>query len=165
MTGRPSDAARRGWRQAIRAAAAAALLTLAGCIYDVPVTASATRNVDARLTGDWVSDDGKETLKIRELNGTTYLLLLNGDPFRAYHSDYAGVPFVTVQDLDGPAQRFAYVKYTLSADGRRLVAWAVDADTVPKTVKTSGEVRRLLRANAANPKLFVDEPLAFNRRK
>src|SRR5256885_4377109 len=82
----------------VRWLAAAAVCVLAGCIYDVPITASGTRNIDAKLLGDWRSKDGKEQLKIRELNGTTYLLLLNGDPFRAYHSDFAGVAFLSVQD-------------------------------------------------------------------
>jgi hypothetical protein len=145
--------------------AACAACLLAGCIYDVPVTASATRNIDARLVGDWTSADGKENVKIRELNSTTYLVLLNGDPFRAYHSDLAGVNFVTVQDLDGPAQKFAYLKYALSADGQKLTVHAVNADTIPDTVKTSGEVRRLLRKNLANPKLFADEPLELIKRK
>jgi hypothetical protein len=138
---------------------------LAGCIYDVPVTASATRNIDARLIGDWTSEDGKENLKVRELTGTTYLLLLNGDPFRAYHSDFAGVSFVTVQDLNGPERKYAYLKYALSADGRKLTAWSVNSDTIPGSVRTSGEARRLLRQNLANPKLYVEEPLELVKRK
>ena len=93
----------------------------------------ATRNIDTRLIGDWSSDDGQEKLAVRELTGTTYLLLLNGDPFRAYHSDFAGVAFVTVQDLDGRDRKYAYLKYALSPDGQRLTAWAVNTDTIPKT--------------------------------
>lgn len=146
-------------------AAALAAVSLAGCIYDVPVTAGATRNIDARLVGDWASADGKENVRIRELNGTTYLVLLNGDPFRVYHSDHAGVSFVTAQDLDGPVQKFAYLKYALSADGQKLTVYAVNAETIPKTLKTSGEARRLLRQNLANPKLFVDDPLELVKRK
>ena len=96
-------------RPLLRWLAVAAVCALAGCVYDVPITASGTRNIDAKLLGDWRSKDGKEQLKIRELNGTTYLLLLNGDPFRAYHSDFAGVPFVSVQDLDKP-EHFRLVK-------------------------------------------------------
>ena len=41
----------------------AAMATLSGCIYDAPLTANGTRRVDARLVGDWTSDDGKENLK------------------------------------------------------------------------------------------------------
>jgi hypothetical protein len=148
----------------LRRVAVLAACLLTACIYDVPITASATRNVDARLVGDWASEDGKENLKIRELNGTTYLLLLNGDPFRAYHSDFAGVPLVTVQ-VDGPAQKFAYLKYTLSEDGKRLTALAISSETMPKTVRTSVWVRKLLRQNLANPKLYSHEPLVLVKRK
>ncbi len=98
----------------------AAMATLAGCIYDAPLTANGTRRVDARLVGDWTSEDGKENLKVRALDPTTYLLILNGDPFRAWHSDFAELPFVTVQDLDDPARKYAYLKYALSDDGQHL---------------------------------------------
>jgi hypothetical protein len=157
-------AGRQGMR-AWRWFAILAACVLAGCIYDVPITASGTRNIDARIVGDWSSEDGKENLKVRELTGTTYLLLLNGDPFRAYHSDFAGVAFVTVQDLNGPERKYAYLKYALSADGRKLTAWAVNSDTIPKNVRTSGEARRLVRQNLANAKLYVDEPLELVKRK
>ena len=139
--------------------------TLAGCIYDAPLTASATRRVDARLVGDWTSDDGKENLKVRALDPTTYLLILNGDPFRAWHSDFAEVPFVTVQDLDDPARKYAYIKYALSDDGQRITAYAVNSEIVPGTLKSSSEARRRVRTSLDNPKLFVDEPLELVRRK
>ncbi|MEO5764663.1 MAG: hypothetical protein ABIR52_05080 [Casimicrobiaceae bacterium] len=141
------------------------VVALAGCIYDAPLTANATHRVDARLVGDWSSDDGKELLKVRTLDNTTYLLVLNGDPFRAWHSDFADTPFVTVQDLDAPSRKYAYLKYALSDDGTRLTAFAVNTDLIPATLKSSSEARRLVRANLDNPKLFVDEPLAFVRRK
>jgi hypothetical protein len=160
-----------GWTAALngtrlmRACVLAAAALLAGCIYDVPITASGTRNIDARLIGDWASADGKENVKIRELTPTTYLVLYNGDPFRAYHSDFAGAPFVTVQDLNGLDRKYSYIKYSLSADGKKLTAWAVNAETIPKTLRTSGEARRLLRQNLASPKLYGDEPLELARKK
>jgi hypothetical protein len=155
-------------RQPMRARAMACMLVacvVSGCIYDAPITASGTRNIDARLVGDWTSEDGKENLKVRELTGTTYLLVLNGDPFRAYHSDFAGVSFVTVQDLNGRDRKYAFFKYALSADAAKLTAWAVDSDTVSKSLRTSGEARRLLKQNLANPKLYVDQPLELMKRR
>jgi hypothetical protein len=145
-------------------AALAMAATLAACIYDAPLTANATRRVDARLVGDWTSDDGKENLKVRALDATTYLVILNGDPFRAWHSDSAEMPFVTVQDLDDPARKYAYIKYALSDDGQRLTAYAVNSETIPSTLKSSSEARRLVRASLESPKLFVDEPLELVRR-
>ena len=157
--------ARSAYARALLGIAAIAVALSAGCIHDVPITGAATRNIDARLIGDWSSEDGKEKLAVRELTGTTYLLLLNGDPFRAYHSDLAGVAFVTVQDLNGRERKYAYIRYALSQDGQRLTAWAVNTDTVPKDVRSSSQVRFLLRQNLKNPKLYVDEPLELVKRK
>lgn len=160
-----SSADGASWRWARGVAAVVMTLVLAGCIYDAPLTANPTRRVDARLVGDWTSDDGKELLKVRALDATTYLLILNGDPFRAWHSDFADTAFVTAQDLDGPARKYAYLKYALSDDGQRLTAYAVNADVVPATLKSSSEARRLVRSSLDNPKLFVDDPLELVRRK
>ena len=143
----------------------AAMATLSGCIYDAPLTAKGTRHVDARLVGDWTSDDGKENLKVRALDPTTYLLILDGDPFRAWHSDVAELPFVTVQDLDDPARKYAYLTYALSDDGQHLTAHAVSSEIIPSTLKSSSEARRRVRASLEDPKLFVDEPLELSRRK
>jgi len=163
MGGRTTGNGPRRYAQEL--ALVAMLAVLAGCIHDAPLTANATRRVDARLVGDWASDDGKENLKVRSLDPTTYLLILNGDPFRAWHSDFADVAFVTVQDLDDPARKYAYLKYALSDDGQRLTAYAVNSEIIPSTLKSSSEARRLLRASLENPKLFVDEPLELVRRK
>ena len=162
----PAGGLQQKLRACARVIAAVGLsATLSGCIYDAPLTLNPTRRVDARLIGDWVSADDKETLKIRALDATTYLLILNGDPFRAFHSDFADVAFVTVQDLDDPARKYAYLKYALSDDGRKLTAYAVSSETIPSSLKSSSEARRLVRANLENPKLFVDEPLELVRRK
>ena len=166
MFGLDRRTTRDGPRRCAQGLALVALvMLLAGCIYDAPLTANATRRVDARIVGDWASDDGKESLKVRALDSTTYLLILNGDPFRAWHSDFAELPLVTVQDLDDPARKYAYLKYMLSDDGQRLTAYAVNSETIPSTLKSSSEARRLMRASLENPKLFVDEPLELVRRK
>ena len=142
-----------------------AALALCACIYDVPLTAAPTRDVDARLVGDWASPDGTERVKVRPLDQQHYIVVYNGDVFRAYHSDVGGRPFATVQDLDGPERKFAYISYSLSADGQRLRVLAVNADTIPKSLRTPAAARRLLAAHADDPKLFGDEPLDLVRQK
>src|SRR6266513_6510162 len=49
---------------------------------------------------DWVSLDGKENMRVRRLDDSTYVVYYDGDLFRAYHSDVAEIPFATVQDLN-----------------------------------------------------------------
>ena len=52
-----------------------------------------------RLLGDWVSLDGEENMKVRRLDDNVYIVYYEGDLFRAYHSDVAETPFVSVRTL------------------------------------------------------------------
>ena len=143
-----------------------AALSLAGCIYDAPLTASPTRPVDPRLVGDWGSADGKERVKVRPLDRQVYIIVYNGDLFRAYHSDLGGVSYASVQDIDGRDRKWAYVAYTLSPDGQHLTVRAVNSETIPdKTIRSPADARRALAAHAKDPKLFGDEPLELQRQK
>lgn len=141
-------------------------LWLAGCIYDVPITPTPTRDVDARLVGDWASADGKERVKVRPLDRQVYVIAYNGDLFRAWHSDLGGASFASVQDIDGRDRKYAYIEYALSADGQKLRVRAVNVQTIPVSVVHSpAEARRALTAHAKDPKLFSDEPLDLRRQK
>lgn len=67
--------------------AAACCFVISGCIYDVAITATATRKVDARLLGNWTSKDEKNKLKVVKLDDSNYVVSCDGDLYRAYHSD------------------------------------------------------------------------------
>jgi len=54
---------------------------------------------------------------------------------------------------------------SLSPYRRTLTAYAVNSETIPKTLRTSGAVRKFLRQNIANPKLYVDDPLVLVRQR
>ena len=60
---------------------------ISGCDYEVPITAGPTRKLDERLLGNWISKDGKEKMKVRRLDDSTYIGSYDGDLFRAFHSD------------------------------------------------------------------------------
>jgi hypothetical protein len=76
------------------------ILALSACVYDVPITPSPTRKVQEQLLGNWASLDGKENMRVRRLDDSTYIVYYDGDLFRAYHSDIAEMPFASVQDLN-----------------------------------------------------------------
>ncbi|MGZ8797056.1 MAG: hypothetical protein ACXW2F_06900 [Thermoanaerobaculia bacterium] len=81
------------------------LLVLIGCEYDVPITAKPTREIEASLLGDWTSTDWtdkdcKDQMKARKYDESSYIVSNNGDLYRAWHSDVAGTPFLTAQNLD-----------------------------------------------------------------
>ena len=140
------------------------ILAFAACQYEVPITPSPTRNVQERLLGDWVSLDGKEQMKVRRLDDSIYIVYFDGDLFRAYHSDVADMPFVSVQDINSSDRKYAYVVWKLSDDGKRLSLRSVQSKVVPKEQKDSATVAKLLKENAKNPDLFGEE-IEFNKEK
>jgi hypothetical protein len=120
--------------------------------------------VQERLLGDWVSLDGKENMKVRRLDDSIYIVYYDGDLFRAYHSDVAETPFVSVQDINSSDRKYAYVVWKLSDDGKRLTLRNVQSKLIPKEQKDSGRVAELLKENARNPELFGEE-IEFNKVK
>jgi len=140
------------------------LLLLGACQYDVPITPAPTRNVDQRLLGDWLSADGKENMKVRRLDDSVYIVYYDGDLFRAYHSEIAETPFVTVQDLNANNRKYAYLVWKLSDDGKSLNLRSVSDKVIPKETKDSPAVVALLKKNARNAQLFGEE-IEFRREK
>jgi lipopolysaccharide export LptBFGC system permease protein LptF len=140
------------------------ILAFTACDYEVPITSSPTRKVQERLLGDWVSLDGKENMKVRRLDDSIYIVYYDGDLFRAYHSDVAETPFVSVQDINSRDRKYAYVVWKLSDGGKRLSLRNVQNKVIPKEQKDSARVAQLLKENAKNPELFGEE-IQFNKEK
>jgi hypothetical protein len=140
------------------------VLVFSACNYEVPITSSPTRKVQEKLLGNWVSLDGKEDMRVRQLDDRTYVVYYDGDLFRAYHSDVAGTPFATVQDLNSSDRKYAYVIWKLSDDGKNLRLRSVNDKVVPKETRDSAAVIGLLTENARNPELFGEE-IEFKKEK
>jgi hypothetical protein len=134
------------------------------CEYEVPISSSPTRKVEERLLGDWTSTDGKEKMKVRRLDDTIYIVYYDGDLFRAYHSDVAETPFVSVQDINSADRKYAYVVWKLSNDGKGLSLRSVNSKVIPKENKDSARVEELLKKNLQNPEL-LGEAIQFTREK
>lgn len=144
--------------------AALCMLLVPACQYEVPITATPTRNVDQALLGDWLSLDGKENMKVRRLEENVYVVDYDGDLFRAYHSDVGNTAFVTVQDLNSNDRKYAYVLWKLSNEGKTLRLRSVADKIVPKDIKDSATVVTLLTKNAVNPELLGEE-IEFRKQK
>ena len=136
--------------------AAACCFVISGCFYDVPITSKPTRKVDARLFGNWTSKDGKTKMKVVKLDDSNYIVSTDGDLYRAYHSDLANTPFVSVQQLESAKPQYAYWTWKLSDDGT-LRLRNVNDKVVPDDTKDSASVQKLLKKNLQNPALFGDE--------
>ena len=137
--------------------AAACFLALSGCEYEVPLTAKPTLKVDEKLVGDWISKDGKDKMKVRRLDDSIYIVSYNGDLFRAFHSDVAKTSFVSVQDIDSPDRKYAYLTWKLSDDGKRLGLRVVNTKVIPNENKDSETIQKLVEKNLQNPALLGDE--------
>ena len=140
------------------------VLAFTACQYEVPITSTPTQKVQEQLLGNWRSTDGKEELKLRRLDDGVYIVYYDGDIFRAYHSDVAGTPFVTVQDLNSSDRKYAFVIWKLSDNGKDLRLRSVNDKVVPKETRDSATVAALLTKNARNPELFGEE-IEFRKEK
>ena len=101
---------------------------------------------------------------MRRLDENTYVLYYDGDLFLAYHSDVAGTPFASVQDLNSNDRKYAYVVWNLSNDGKNLTLRNVRDKIVPKDSKDSAAIAALLEKNARNPDLLGEE-IQFRKAK
>ena len=145
----------------------AVCLLFSSCIYEAPITEKPTRKVDEKLIGTWIgkSEKNDETVKMKvvKLDDSTYIVDFDNHLYRAWHSDVAGMPFFSVQDLEENEKQFSYSSWKLNDDGR-LVGRSVSDKLVPDEAKTSKEVQQLLEKNSKNPALF-NEPMTFMREK
>lgn len=145
----------------------AAALLLAGCNYDVALTAQPTRKIDAHLLGDWFGgDDGKDLMNVRQLDDAIYVVAFDGDIYRAFHSDFADTTFVSVESLQTGSDhgKYVYLAWSLSPDGNQLTLRTVSNKVVPEETKGRAALQKLITANLGNPALF-GEPLVFTRKK
>ncbi len=147
---------------------AAGCLLFSGCDFEVPLTAKPTHKIDARLLGDWVAlDPGakqEEIMSVRQWDDSTYAVSLDQDIYRVCHSDFAGIAFVTAQDLNSDARKYCYYRWSLSADGRTLTLQNVSTKIVPEETKPATAIQKLIKANLSNPALFEKE-LRYTRKK
>jgi hypothetical protein len=139
------------------------LTFFSACNYEVPITSNPTRKVQEQLLGNWISLDGKEDMRVRRWDDSTYIVYYDGDLFRAYHSDVSEIPFASVQDLNSNDRKYAYVIWKLFDDGKQLSLRSVNK-LIPKETKDSATVAALLAKNARNPELFGEE-IQFRKEK
>lgn len=146
-------------------ACAAALLLLAGCEVDFPLTARPTRPVESRLTGDWVSADRTTRLLIRPWDATTYVAVIDDDIYRAFHTDHAGLPLIAAQEFDPAAGQFVHLVWKLSDDGERLTLRVLRDEVLRDSSANRAALQRAIEQNRDHPDALLLESLEFQRRK
>lgn len=95
-------------------------------------------------------------MTIRQYDADHYIVLYNGELYRGYHTDVAGLPLISVQNLNDRERKYLFVTWSLTNDGSWLTLRAVSTDVVPEATKDSATITQLIEKNRDNPKLFGD---------
>jgi hypothetical protein len=144
----------------------AALLALTGCNYEAPLTAKPTHQVDDRLLGEWVQPEEKDWMVVRRFDDSTYTIAYGKekpgdrpDLYRAFHSDFGGMAFVSVQNLQpgGDDRKYVYLTWSLSADGKKLTLRTVNTKVIPEQSTDTAGMQELIEKNLKNPALLNEE--------
>ena len=145
-------------RIALAALATISLLSFAGCgEYAVSITDQPTRKIDRQLIGDWATADGGDVIKVRQLTESAYIVSYNGILFRAFHTDFGRVPFLSVQELETNIRTYSYVSYRLSPDGNKIYLKLVNEEVIPDDPTEIAAIQKSLNRNLQNPSLFHPE--------
>lgn len=146
----------------------AACFLINGCNYDFSLTATPSRKIEIKLIGDWVASDAgnkkPDLLHVRQFDDFTFVVSMDNEIYRAFHSDFADTPFLSVQDLNAGNRKYIYFTWQLSADATRLTLKGIRTDLIPEATKTAAEIQSLIKQNLKSPRLFQDE-LQFTRMK
>ncbi|HEY4299876.1 MAG TPA: hypothetical protein VGM73_03310 [Candidatus Didemnitutus sp.] len=147
---------------------ATAALVLAGCDYSVPLTPAPTRKIERPLLGVWQSrdkdSDKDDLITVREWDPSSYIVLIDHDIYRVFHSDLAGLNLISAQDINSKERKYSYFAWRLSAVGNELTLLPVNIEVIPPATKDSAALQKLFWKNRDNPKLFRP-PLIFVRQK
>ena len=147
----------------------AACLAFTACNFEASLTAGPTRKIDERLLGKWVGTDGNDAvlLIVRRLDDSNYVVADNNDLYRAFHSDFADLPFLSVQNLQpGDSDRkYTYMTWQLSSDGTQLVLRSVNPKIIPEQNTPTTGMQKLIRENLKNPALFNTDTLTLTHAK
>ena len=142
-------------------------LFLGACDYDFPATAGPTRTIEDKLVGDWVTFDKDEhkdlAMHVRKLDEFNYVISVDSDIYRAFHSDLDKLSLISVEDLNSANRKFLFYAWKLAGNGKELVLRRVTGKLIPESTKDPAEFQALLSKNAANPDLLGEE-LTFTRK-
>lgn len=126
-----------------------AVLLLAGCKFESPLTEKPTRDVDPALLGSWFSLSDGKPLEIFKLSDREYLVVDDGDPYVCTHSDFADIAFVSCRQIDNNTDRYgkyAYIAYTL--ENGELVISALNDSLKLDESQSAKEIRAAIEAAA-----------------
>ena len=139
---------------ALRIGALVCAIFFSGCEFDVPLTVKSTRPVQQKLIGDWTSVDGKDQMRVRQLDVDSYAIAYNGELYRAHHSDFADTPFVSVLHLDAENRKYAVLAWELVEENNRLRLRVVSSKVVATAASTPAALQKDVERHLGDTALF-----------
>lgn len=143
------------------------LFLLGSCIYEAPLTESPTRKIDERLIGDWISvEENPSVVQVRKFDDFNFVLIDGGNIYRVFHSDFEGVNFLSVQNLDttgSSARKFAFIDYRFE-EPDKVRARAVNKDVVPETLRTASALQKSVHEHLKDPRFFNKDEIVYTRK-
>ena len=73
-------------------------------------------------------------MDIRLYDDRHYVIAYNGEIYRAFHSDVAGMPLMSVQNLNDRERKYVVLEWKLSEDGKRLTIRVVSPESYPRAL-------------------------------
>jgi hypothetical protein len=144
----------------------AVFLIFTGCMYDAPLTATPTQKINDSLLGEWLQPEEKDWMVVRRLDASTYVVAYGKDKphdrpdlYRAFHSDFGGKPFLSVQNLSpgGDEHKYTYLTWSLSPDGSKLTLRSVNTKVIPEQSTDTAGMQKLVEENLKNSDLLNEE--------
>jgi hypothetical protein len=149
---------------ALSATLLALTFALVGCDYQVPLTETPTRPVQAQVLGNWVGVGEEDSmLNLRRLDENTYLAIIDNDAYRVFHSDFAGLALVSAQDLNSSERKYCLYTWALQDGTKHLVLRRVSSRVVPEDVPDSATLQQQLQRHLQDPALLGEE-IVFRRK-
>ena len=138
-----------------------AAVLFAGC-FEVPLTDKPTQKVDPRLIGTWAkSGDATKIIIINAWDSENYVIYSDG-LYKAFHSHIGKNQFLTIESLStSTSDKFNYMAWSLSEDGKRLTAKTVASSLFPKKLRSANEARKIVEENMGRIELYNDETITL----
>ena len=144
------------------------LMLLAGCDYEVPLSQTASSDINPALPGTWTglaADGGTVSMEIKA-SGTDYFVTYtegsNSLSFKGFEIKAADLNLVQLEllgDTEGSKNKYLFVKYELNQEG--LSVYRLNTEVVSPKCQTTEELLSDIATHRQDPHLFT-EPLKFS---
>ena len=111
-------------------------------------------------------EEKPSVIQIRKFDDTNFVLIDGRNIYRMFHSDFEGINFLSLQNLDtngSSARKFAFIDYRFERPDR-VRARAINKSVIPDTLRTSSALQQSVRDHLKDAQLFNKEEIVYTRK-